>query len=277
MERVEIEVTPVPADNPNAPEQKLTAVDNSTGTTGSVSVSIDTPAETGAPAEAQDRPAWLPAKFKTAEELAASYAALEKRLGAGPAGTPSPTLTPSPTGTITPAAAPKPGAGGALTDVDFAELGTEFAAKGALTDASYQRLAGKGIPKDVVDTFIQGAQAIAARDLSELVAPIGGMEAYAQVADWASKNVSPAELESYNKVMGGADKNMKALAVAGLNARYSATNGREPAAQLTGRSAAGGARGYSSQAEMMRDMRHPAYKHDPAYRAEVERRIAATN
>jgi hypothetical protein len=45
---------------------------------------VEQQAETELPQEENDRPQWLPEKFKSAEDMAQAYSELEKKLGQAP-------------------------------------------------------------------------------------------------------------------------------------------------------------------------------------------------
>lgn len=152
----------------------------------------------------------------------------------------------------------------------FAE---EFSAEGKLSDKSYGELEKLGYPKEFVDTYIAGQVAIAERAQQEVFNSVGGSDAYRQMTEWAGSNLSEDEVKAYNAAVESGDRNQVMFAVKGLQARFQSS--REPQT-LTG-SASKGARGFRSSAEVVEAMRDPRYQKDPAYRADVERRMAVSN
>lgn len=227
-----------------------------------------------APAAAPARPEHIPEKFWDAstgtarvDEMAKAYAELEKvRAGTTPPAPPAAQPT-------DPAKAPD----GAPAGVDYAALTTEFTEKGALSEASYKLLADKGIPKEVVDSYIESqkvaAQATTQAAVSEAHGLAGSAEAYSAMLDWAATNLSAAEQAAFDKAVVGDPANRKQAIVA-LKAQYQAARGSAPNL-LSGEGASSGVGAFQSRAEVTAAMRDPRYKADPAYRADVERRIGA--
>lgn len=155
----------------------------------------------------------------------------------------------------------------------LAKFSEEFAAEGKLSDKSYGELEKLGYPKDVVDTYIAGQMAIAERAQQEVFNSVGGSDSYRKMTEWAASSLSEDEVKAYNAAVESGDRNQVMFAVKGLQARFQSS--REPQT-LTG-SASKGARGFRSSAEIVEAMRDPRYQKDPAYRADVERRLAASN
>jgi hypothetical protein len=239
-------------------------------------VPVQGAAPPAAVAPGSDRPAWLPAKFATPEDMAKSYAALEAKLGAPAKAPDAPVAAPKDPLGITPPAAPADAAAAqaaASAGLDFNALEQEYQEKGAISPENYAALEAKGIGKEVVDNYIAGRQALAAQYASEVKSAAGGDEQFAKVVSWAATALSPAEINAFNNAVASRDVATAKLAVAGLNARYAAQYGSQP--PLVGGKAAGGVEGYQSQAQMVADMKDPRYKVDPAFRKVVENKIAA--
>ena len=173
---------------------------------------------------AEDRPAWLPEKFKTPEEMAASYAALESKLGA-PVEPTEPVVNPS-----EPAVLDDKSVDDALTKANLSlqEFSQEFDAKGELSEASYAKLLSAGYDKSLVDNYIAGQQARASLHTAELKNSVGGDTAYEEMTQWAKANMTPSEINAYNASVSSSNIDAAKLALAGLKARYTAANGKEP-------------------------------------------------
>ena len=225
------------------------------------------------------RPDDIPEKFWDAEkgvvrtdELLKSYRELEKGKTAAP---PADPVAPDPAKEA-PADDPDAAAKTALANVglDFTPFSQEFAEKGELSDDSFKALAEKGIPREMVEEYIAGQQAIIAQREATAMAAIGGKEQFDRAAAWASQNLSPAELEAYNKGVNGTQAEML-QAIQGLNAKYVASNGSEP--KLLGGQPGGAPQsGFRSTQEMTTAMSDPRYERDPAYRQDVLNKLAAT-
>jgi len=149
----------------------------------------------------------------------------------------------------------------------------EFTEKGELSETSYKALEDAGIPKAMVDSFIAGQQALASQRDAVGMEAAGGEEAFKQMAEWAAASLPASERALFNKTVAEGSVDQIRFAVAGLKARYEATNGREP--KLTGGGQGGEQAGFRSQAEMVSAMSDPRYKVDAAYRADVAKKLGS--
>ena len=145
------------------------------------------------PAPATERPAWLPEKFATVEEMAKAYGELESKLGAQ-----KDPVKPAEAPAVTEADAQKIVADAGL---DFSVLSTEVARDGKLSEASTKALLAKGIPQAVIDAHVEGLQASAQLTLTTAYAAVGGEEAFKGVAEWAATNADPAQVDTYNALL----------------------------------------------------------------------------
>lgn len=182
---------------------------------------------------------------------------------------PEPTDTaPSTATTETPTLPPE-----AASKVNLAELETEYNTSGKLSEATYKSLETKGFTKDDVDRYIAARTAAAEAEVSKMLSPYGGQEGFNQMAEWAQANLPKETVAEYNKLLATNPK----VALKALSADYRAANGSGPGKVLSGHGNAGGAVApYTSTAQMTKDMRDKRYATDPAFRAQVERRIAAS-
>lgn len=227
-------------------------------------------------ATSSQRPEWLPEKFATVEDMAASY----KELEAKQSGTKTPEVAPVvpvvPAEKVDPLAIATPDAAAvaaASAGLDMAALNAEFAKDGALSEASLTALAAKGFDKATVDGYIAGQQALATAFQSEVMAVTpGGAEKYGEMVAWAKASLTPAEIAAYNTAMSTNNKDQAKLAVAGLGARFTASVGSEPNLQ-GGRPTAAQGDAFESLAQMKAAMSDPRYKTDRAYRAAVASRL----
>lgn len=221
-----------------------------------------------------ERPAELPEKFQTIGDMAKAYAELEKKLGQAPADPPAAPVAPAPAapaeGTVDEAKAIVADAG-----LDYSALGAEYAANGALTEESYKTLEAKGIPKNIVDSYIAGQVALGQAIESEAHAAVGGAEEYAKMTEWAGTNMTAAEVAAFNKATNGTKEELL-LAVSGLRNRYQSANGITPSLLSGGMDSGSVTGGFNSKAEMTAAIRDPRYAKDEAYRKQVENKIAAT-
>ena len=106
----------------------------------------------------------------------------------------------------------------------------------------------------------------------ELMDMVGGDKAYKSMLDWAGDNFSKEEVEMYDGVMESGNPNAIFFAVQALQARYNDAVGSD-GQLLTGRGAQNTDDSFKSQAELVAAMGDPRYDRDPAYRAELMRRL----
>ena len=106
----------------------------------------------------------------------------------------------------------------------------------------------------------------------ELMDMVGGDKAYKSMLDWAGDNFAKEEVEMYDQVMESGNPNAIFFAVQALQARYNDSVGSD-GQLLTGRGAQNTDDSFKSQAELVAAMSDPRYDRDPAYRAELMRRL----
>ena len=108
-----------------------------------------------------------------------------------------------------------------------------------------------------------------AQDLMDMV---GGDKAYKSMLSWANDNFSQDEVAMYDGVMESGNPNAIFFAVQALQARYNDAVGSD-GQLLTGRGAQNTDDSFKSQAELVAAMSDPRYDRDPAYRADLMRRL----
>ena len=224
----------------------------------------------------QSKPEGLPEKFNSVEELVKSYSELEKKLGEQ--SQPTKESVDPVSKTEVKEEQPKSDLDIATKAVDSAglnmeTLSEEFAKDGKLADGSYKSLEKAGIPKEYVDRFIAGQQAIADQQSASVKNMVGGTESYDAMSEWASNNLSETEKQAYNTAVNSKDLEAVKLAVVGLKARYAQATGSEPKL-VEGKASPSGEQGFDSWAQVTQAMSDPRYSKDPAYQAEVKNKLA---
>lgn len=226
------------------------------------------------PADSQpsnERPQWLPEKFKSPEDLAKAYRELEKKLG-------QPKQEEQ----------PKEGEGIQKIKKEDGEVDTsgipnfdkytqEFTQAGELSEDSYKELAANGITKDMVDAYIEGQKAIAERHLSTLYETAGGKESLEAAVQWATVNMSDADIQAFNDTMDAGNLSQMKLAVSGLMASYRAANGSEGKRVRGSASASGATDVYNDMSEVVRDMGSKEYRESEAFRKTVAEKLRRSN
>ena len=220
----------------------------------------------------QSKPEGLPEKFNSVEDLAKSYAELEKKLGEPkPQETPQPKQEEAKPDDLEIANKAAESAG-----LNMQDLQSEFDNSGELKAESYQALEKAGIPKEYVDQFIAGQLAMRDNLVNDVKGVAGGDEAYAEMMQWASDNLSETEKSAYNNAVNSNDIESIKLAVNGLKARYETANGIEPTL-AKGKASPSTEGGYRSWAEVTEAMADPRYQKDIAYQDDVKRKIQNSN
>ncbi len=217
------------------------------------------------------RPEWLPEKFGSAEDLAKAYSELETKQSQKTEATPEAT-TESNDLEIDQAADNAVQAAG----LNMADLQSEYDTNGTLNEESFAALEKAGISKDYVDAFIAGQEAIANNIGNEVRAGVGGNESYNELMSWAKDSLQPNEIAAYNDAVNSGNLDTIKLAVGGLKARYDSANGTEPQL-VSGKNAPDAANGFESWAQLTEAMKDARYAKDPAYRAEIQKKLSTSN
>ena len=158
----------------------------------------------------------------------------------------------------------------------------EYAAGGELSEESLEALSqldSKDLIKAYVEFYSKNAQKYEqARDLQAteqqaIMNIAGGEEAYGEMMQWAAQTLDPQEIDSYNSVTNSGNVSAIKFAVEALKSRYVAEVGQEREL-VTGRKAPSKSKVFRSNAELARAIADPRYASDPAYRVDVEEKLA---
>lgn len=222
--------------------------------------------------DAPKAPEGVPAKFikedgtVDVEALAKSYTELEKNRGKKPDDPPGDGEEADSSGQE---AAEKAG-------MDYQELTNKVVENGDLDEADYERFEKAGVPREMVQEYIALRQAQAEQNMQKAMEYGGGEEATKDLLNWASQNLSPEEIDSYNEMLGG-PKWKVAMDTLKTQRSQSKKSANEPKLRTGTQSSSGSSTGYVSRDEMREDMRDPLYR-DPGpkgerFRAEVQRKM----
>jgi len=225
------------------------------------------------PQDQSDRPEWLPEKFKSAEDMAQAYAELEKKLGQAPKEDTEESEQVEEK---------------AEDDEEQTEENTSEAYKavaeaskeffendGQLSEETYNALEKAGLPRDLVDSYAAGQQALLASEEGQIKSVAQGN--YDAMAEWANENLPQEEIDAFDEVVTGGSISQAKLAVQGLYARYQNEVGAKP--KLTQGAVAGtSTMPFKSMQELARAQSDPRYKSgDKAYHEEIDRRLSVSN
>ncbi|MDP3869919.1 hypothetical protein [Phenylobacterium sp.] len=228
------------------------------------------------------KPEWVEDKFwdattgtVNAEALAASYKALQAAQSkAKPA---DPVVEPE--AAAADGAEPEVQNALAAAGFEYAALATEFETNGDFTPDTVAKLEAT-FGKDLVTDYreakkSQFASATVSYDATVTGSLEGGAETYGKVSAWAKDALSEADLTAFNADVQSMDVRRATLAVQNLAARYSAEGGNPPAL-LGGSTTTTAVGGFASIEQMSDAVSSLQYRNDSAFRAETDRKIAAS-
>ena len=220
-------------------------------------------------------------KFKSVEDLAASYKELEGKLGQVSEEDQATEETEEQTEEQFNAEEYYgDGLASVLEEVgiDAQDIPQRFTDTGEISEDDYSKLSEAGFSKQVVDTYLDGLRGVGEGDeiptqqIQNIKDSVGGDQAYEQMADWCQQNLSEQEIKAFDKITETADAPVIQLAVEGLYTRYQNAMGVEPDL-VTGRPAASGPNPYRSTAEVQAAMSDPRYGKDVTYTENVYSRL----
>jgi hypothetical protein len=222
----------------------------------------------------ESRPEWLPEKFNYPEDLSKAYGELEKQYTQSrQEAAQTQEATPSDVETPETSEAEGEAAKQAVENagLDFSSMEEEFAETGTLSEQTYKALQDKGIPKEMVDSYVDGQQARATQYTNELFGFAGGEESYKSMTEWATDNLPDSEIDAFNGAITSGNTSQARLAIDGMVSRYRDNGGYEPSL-LSGKASAS-VDTYDSWAQVTKDMGTAEYKKDPAFRQAVEKKL----
>jgi hypothetical protein len=104
----------------------------------------------------------------------------------------------------------------------------------------------------------------------------GGKETYENALKWAGEALGEAEQTTFNQILATNNPQLIEFAVRGLVSRFKAEADFQ-GQMLTGKNVQTGVQGYKSAYEFQQALQNPEYHANPLYRAEVEKRLMATD
>jgi hypothetical protein len=220
-------------------------------------------------------------KFKSAEDLEKAYLELQKKLGQKDTDeSPSEEETESDDSTSEEAETPEELSPEKETLLKASE--EYYANNNQLKPETIQKL--KELPSEkLIEAYLElqkNTQPIAPKPLSDadaqdIVRSVGGEDSYQQTLAWAAENLKPEEVAAYDNVVNSGNKDAIFFAVQALNQRYKDAVGFE-GQTISGKAVKQTVKGFRSQAELARAISDPRYRNDPAYRLDIEAKLAAS-
>ena len=216
-------------------------------------------------------------KFKSQEDLLKAYQELQKKMGEAPVDEEA--EEPTEEAEAPEAEAEAEEISETVTQaVDYMEtLGKEFAEKGSVSDEAVEKL-GAMDSKDLVQAYLKynannQAATLQQSQVNDIMASVGGQDAYTEMIGWASQNLPAEEVSNFNAVTATNNPVAIKFAVEALTAKWKGAVGYE-APLVTGKRGASKGSTFRSQAELARAIADPRYSQDPAYRMDVEEKLS---
>jgi hypothetical protein len=223
----------------------------------------------------EDRPEWLPEKFKSPEDMANAYSELEKKLGAGAKEQEQEQEQEEGEETNENEQDDNQEEDTNTNDVIVEASKEFFENDGVISEETYKNLAEIGLPKELVDSYAAGQQALQQSEEGSIKAVTEGN--WDQMAEWAANNLSPEEVNTFDEIVQNGTVEQAKLATKGLYAQFKAENGVTPKL-VQGAVSGSSTMPFKSNQELARAMSDPRYKSgDKAYHEEIDRRIAASH
>ena len=221
-------------------------------------------------------------KFKSAEDLEKAYLELQKKLGNKETDDSSPTDE-----TESDDSAPDDGEeeqSPVSKRVDFLKEASDeyYSNDNELKPETIQKL--KEMPsEELIEAYLElqknnpvaKAQPLSDDAAKTIVDSVGGQDAYNDTLSWAADNLKPEEVAAYDNVVNSGNKDAIFFAVQALNQRYKDSVGFE-GQQISGKAPKSTVKGFRSNAELANAISDPRYRNDPAYRYDIEQKLAAS-
>jgi len=223
-------------------------------------------------------------KFKSVEDLAASYKELEGKLGNAP----TDQVEESTEETVEQEESDNnyqelygEGVYEVLQEVgiDPQDISNRFMQDGGLNDEDYSKLQEGGFSRTLVDTYLEGLKStgnvveIATQQIEGIKESVGGDQNYEQMTAWALSNLPANEVDAFNQLTETGSAPAIKLAVQGLYSQYNNAMGIEPDL-VTGKAPTSGPNPFRSTAEVVAAMSDKRYGKDVTYTQSVQNKLA---
>jgi hypothetical protein len=151
-----------------------------------------------------------------------------------------------------------------------------FANDGQLSEETYKKLEEVGLPRDLVDSYAAGQQALLQSEETQIKGVAGGD--YDAMAEWANEHLPSEEIDAFDEAVTSGSVQQAKLAVQGLHARYQNATGSRPKTLVQGAVSGSSTMPFKSMQELARAQSDPRYRSgDKAYHQEIDRRLAVSN
>ena len=219
--------------------------------------------------EAQDKR--LAGKYENAEELEKAYLNLEKKLGEP--------KTEEEKEEANPPKDEKESKETEESDEQISVLDKLWSEKDVgFTDETLKELASTN-PGELAKSYLQyrnqteQPKELTAENITELKNVVGGEEAYDRMVDWAKDTLPADQQEMFDHVVDSGDPVACFFAIQVLQSKYEDATGSD-GQLITGKAPSSSGNQFRSQAELVKAMADPRYDRDPAYRRDIQEKLA---
>ena len=223
-------------------------------------------------------------KFKSVEDLAASYKELEGKLGNAPTDQAEDSTEETVEQEESDANYQELYGDGVYevlqeVGIDPEDISNRFMQEGSLNDDDYSKLQEGGFSRTLVDTYLEGLRStgnvveIATQQIEGIKESVGGSESYEQMTAWALNNLPASEVDAFNQLTETGSAPAIKLAVQGLYSQYNNAMGIEPDL-VTGKAPTSGPNPFRSTAEVVAAMSDKRYGKDVTYTQSVQNKLA---
>jgi hypothetical protein len=155
----------------------------------------------------------------------------------------------------------------------------EYAEKGKLSEDSMSTLVDKaGIPREIVEGYIAGQEALAAQTVSAVTAKAfslaGSQEEYRGLTEWAGTNLSQSEQDTFNDAVNSLNVAQTEQAIRGLIQRRQASEGYEGSTVTGGTVSGSRADVYQDKSGMLSDLADARYHKSADFRSKVDLKVS---
>jgi hypothetical protein len=229
----------------------------------------------------EERPDWLPPKFKSVEDFVKSYGELEKKLGSGKRDAVEEEAPPAETTTqATPEERKAAEEAAKKAGLDLKAVSAEYLENDGLAEETYSKLEAAGYPREMVDIYIEGLTNRTNATVNAAYEAVGGADSYSAMIDWAISNLDDGEQAAFDAAVNSNNKSAALMAVRGLKARMDASAresaSQEPEEQISKGGKTGGSV-YLHEDEYMDDLNDPRYDKNEAFRRQVMAKLSRSN
>jgi len=211
----------------------------------------------------EERPEWLDEKFESPEDLAKAYNELQKKQSSKQSKDKTDDTPAEEEASVS-------------LNSSVQKATEEFAESGVLTDKTFIELEKAGLPRSFVEAYIAGQESMSTSQALDIQNEVGGNANYNAMSDWASDNLSDGDLDGFNSIVETGSIDQAKMAVKGLYAQFISAGGQPPELSQGGTSGSS-VKPFGSAAQVTEAMRDPRYSSDPAFRDNVEKRLAVSN